>query len=345
VSAARRALAVIALAAALAALGAPRAARADGESPGGGVILFAAADAEPLAARIEAELVAAGLPPRRVTIAGEASPEELAAIVEAAHAEGAIRVEDAASAEVWIVDPATGRTRLRQSLAAEPSPAITAVIALRTVEFLRASLLPAPPPRAPASPAPAAPAAPVAVALATPPPAAAPPRRLRVGLAPAVIASAGGVGAGLSGALTISVPVAARFGVEALGVLPLRPGSLETSEGTSQLSATMGGAGAWLRAAAGGRWSSDVGVGALAAVVRVTGAARAPYVGESHRATGAVPYLRAGASLGLASWLALRADVIVGALLPRVVVESGGRDAASWGRPLGAVLLGLQGGV
>src|SRR6185295_6366568 len=103
--------------------------------------------------RLEAELVAAGLVPRRVMIPAAPPYGDLAGIAAAGRAEGAIRVEpDASGAEVWLTDRATGQAGLRQSLSAAPSPAMVPVIALRTVEFLRASLLPAEAPPLPAAP-------------------------------------------------------------------------------------------------------------------------------------------------------------------------------------------------
>jgi hypothetical protein len=288
--------------------------------------------------------VAAGLVPRRVAIPAAPPFGDLVGLAAEARAQGAIRVEpDATGAEVWITDEATGRARLRQSLSAEASPGIIPVIALRTVEFLRASLLPAEAP--PARPAPPA----AVVAPAAPPPPFEPSRSpLRGWLAPAWVASPGGVDGALSVAGGASLRLGAHLGLEALALLPVAAARVTAPEGETRVQAYLAGAGAQLRGST-GRWTADLGAGALAALVRATGTPSGAFVGATDSMGAVAPYARGGLALGLAPWLALRADVLVGVLAPRATVGVVGndlvtRDAASWGRPFGALLLGLQGG-
>jgi hypothetical protein len=297
------------------------------------IVLFASPTSEPLAGRIEAELLAAGMTPHRVTLPPTTAFEELAAIVSAAHAQGAIRVDAGATgAEVWLAEPITGRALLRQSLSSEPSPAMTSVIALRTVKFLRASFLPAE-----ASPAPPPPA----VVVSPPPaPATEPASRFRLAIAPALLFSAGGLGATVAAAATASIRLRRHLGIEVLGLVPVTTAQLDTVEGSSRVSVYLVGAGANLRWSPWQMWSTDVSAGVLAAIVRATGTAHAPLMGVTEGMTGAAPYARAGAAFGVSSWLALRADILVGDMVPRAVIQ----NAATWGRPMGAVMLGLQGG-
>jgi hypothetical protein len=303
------------------------------------VILFSTPEGEGLAGRIEAELVSAGLAPRRVAIVATTPFEELVAIATAAKAAGAVRVNpDGAGAEMWIADAATGRVELRQSLSADGSPAMASVIAVRTAEFLRVSLLPA-------IPAPPAVAVRAPTVSATPAPAPARARvLLRLALAPAYLVSAGGVGAGVSTAGLIAVQ-GRHFGVEGLVAVPLAAGRLDTKEGLTRVSATMAGAGARARWAMGPSVEGDAAVGALAAHVRAVGTANAPFMSSTGALTGVALYARAGAAYDLTTWLALRADVLVGDLVPRAVIRSGASDAATWGRPFGAALLGLEAGL
>jgi hypothetical protein len=281
-----------------------------------------------------------------VTIAPAAPFEELAGIVSAARAEGAIRVApDATGAEVWIAEPATGRTLLRQSLSADASPAMISVIALRTVEFLRASLLPAEAPPPPPRPAPAP-----AVVAAPPEPPYAPSRsRVRFSLAPAWLASPGGVSRTISAAAAVAVRLGPHFGLEALALVPVSSGSVGVMDlGETRVSVYFAGAGAQLRGSA-GRWTGDLGAGALAALVVAAGTPSDPgATGTTARMAAVAPYARGGVAFGLTPWVALRADVLVGALVPRPIVSvergTASSDAGSWGRPFGALFVGVQGG-
>jgi hypothetical protein len=102
-------------------------------------------------ARIEAELSAVGIAVRRVPVLAGADVE---AVVTAAMAEGAsaaIRViPRSRGTEVWNSDT-TARVLRRSAIRSESSDAALAVLAFRTVEFLRASLLEVPRAEAPAA--------------------------------------------------------------------------------------------------------------------------------------------------------------------------------------------------
>jgi len=303
------------------------------------VMLFSTPEAESLAGRIEAELVAAGLAPRRVPVAAATRFEDLAALTMAEHAAGAVRVDpDGTGAEMWIADPATGRVQLRQSLSADGSLAMASVIAVRTAEFLRVSLLPpAPPPRV--SP----PVAPPPVVTAVP--TARPPRTLlRLAVAPAWLESAGGVGAALSLAAVIAVQ-GRRLGAEALVLAPVTAGRFDAPEGSTRVHVTLAGVGARARWATGAPWKGDAAVGAAGALVRAEGVPAVGFTGAVKELRGAAFYARVGASYDLAPWLALRLDAILADLTPRAVIGVDDRTPATWGRPFGAALLGLEAGI
>lgn len=116
-----------------------RAAAAPGAPPRTNVVLFAPAGADPLAARLEAELLAVGIQVQKVATPAERELEVAVARAIASGASAAIRVlPRARGADVW-----TGETTARMSWRRSPDAAPTdlSVIALRTVEYLRATLL------------------------------------------------------------------------------------------------------------------------------------------------------------------------------------------------------------
>jgi hypothetical protein len=105
------------------------------------VVLFTPSNTDPLVARLEAELAAVGITVRR----SEAPPEsQLDAAVTREIASGAaavIRViPRSRGTDVWTADT-TARMLRRRSIKADTADAALSVTALRTVEFLRASLL------------------------------------------------------------------------------------------------------------------------------------------------------------------------------------------------------------
>jgi hypothetical protein len=274
-------------------------------------------------------------------------------MVTAARARGAIRVSGGAfGAEVWIPDPETGRAALRQALSSESRQGMESVIIPRTVEFLRASLLPAAagaPPTPSVEPVQALPPPPPAASVATEPaaprPAGAP--RLRIAAGSAVVASAGGVGAFPVAALSVGLRVTRRAGIEATALLPLWSPQLDTTAGTIRVSLTLAGLGAYATLFDRPRWSLEAAAGALAIAARTNGDARGANLGTNESMLSIAPYARAGATLKLTSWLSARADLIGGSTIIRVVISvadssNENHRIATWGRPFGTGLLSLQ---
>jgi hypothetical protein len=137
------------------------------------VVLFAPSAADPLAARLDAELAAVGIAVRHVAPRPGADVDALATAAIAGGAGAAIRVmPQATGTEVWTAEP-SARVRRRQSIVVEPADA--ALVALRTVELVRASLLELRK-RSGATPPPAPPASTPAATSSSTPPATAPPR-------------------------------------------------------------------------------------------------------------------------------------------------------------------------
>lgn len=105
------------------------------------VALFTPPYPDPLVARIEAELAAVGIAVRKLETPPEAQLEAAITRELAAGAGAAIRViPRSRGTEIWAGDTTTRVLRAR-SIRADTSDAALSVIALRTVEFLRATLL------------------------------------------------------------------------------------------------------------------------------------------------------------------------------------------------------------
>ena len=109
----------------------------------GPVVLLGTAEDEPLTGRIAAELRALGIPIELRVVAGEEPGIDLE--VQSALRDGAraaVRIDaQAGRTEVSIADPSTHRVALKQVLEGPPTAAMVPVLALRTVEFVRATLL------------------------------------------------------------------------------------------------------------------------------------------------------------------------------------------------------------
>ena len=103
------------------------------------VALLSAVANDPLAGRIDAELRAVGVDVSRAAIAPSVGIEEQvrAALVAGARA---VVVADGHRTDVWIAQDGSDRVGLRQELEVDETSGLQAVLALRTVEFLRISL-------------------------------------------------------------------------------------------------------------------------------------------------------------------------------------------------------------
>ena len=112
-------------------------------SGGAAVVVLGTAEDEPLTGRIAAELRALDIAMEVRVVAGDERGIELE--VESALREGAraaVRVDALTGrTEVSIPDPATRKVALKQVLEGPPTAALAPVLAVRTVEFVRATLL------------------------------------------------------------------------------------------------------------------------------------------------------------------------------------------------------------
>lgn len=297
--------------------------------------------AEPVVARLHAELEALGFEVLDMPRAAEADPPE--ALERAARNAGAVAAVRAAKGgpdiEVWVINQTTG-TASWQRVGPADLAATTqdATAALRTVELLRASLLevrrrrrPAHVPRAPPEPR----------ALPTSQTGAPRLPRVSVELGPAASISPGGLSP------APSLLVAARFmpagfvGVGTFALVPLFAARLSGAEGSASLRPLLFGGG--LRLA--GRFgvvmpSAELGIGG--AWIHASGSPAPGYAARSVDHVVGAAYARAGLSVPLSARVAVRADLLAGAALPEVQLVIAGRQVASWGRPFVAPSVGVE---
>ncbi len=290
-----------------------------------------------LARRLREEIEALGLAVRSVPAEDPDVSLELRA--RSSNAVAAVRIASRSGAvEMTIVDRATGKTVSRRLAIDTPSdPAAAELIATRTVELLRASLMEL---------------------------AAEHPARGEVTVHPVIeeISSeearpSGGVslaagpnfraGSGVDGSFgfwtALRVLFGERFGVTLQLVLPLTPGELETPEGTVKAFATEYRAGATFEDTLFASALSLRGeAGVLIAQLGVEGSASPPYVGSRDDLVALGPWLGARLRLELTRNFGLMLGGDAAYVFPRLVIRSAGREVATWGRPMGSLAIAAE---
>src|SRR5262249_40092468 len=170
--------------------------------------------------RVGAELHALGIDIDRRVVSPDDTGVDL--LVDAVMREGAravVRVQaPAGRIEVSIADPATHALAVREVLEGSPMGAAAPVLAVRSVEFVRAMLLGTPPPGR-RVPVPAGPVPPPVAPVEPPVPARTP--TLGLTLASGVAVAAGGLGAQAEVGGEVRIGLGRHLGIEVLGLAPL----------------------------------------------------------------------------------------------------------------------------
>ncbi|HVV50058.1 MAG TPA: hypothetical protein VHO06_10400 [Polyangia bacterium] len=294
-----------------------------------------------LGGRLQAELGTIGLEVSRAVLSPDAPIE---AQVHAALAGGAraVIVADGHRTEVWIAEAGSDRVGLRQELEVDETSGQQAVLATRTVEFLRISLglIAAPPEPLPRPPA---------TVRAAPPAPAAPGRWATVDLTAGALVAGGGGGTTAMGGLALRAQLAGMIGGELCVYAPLSQALLTESVAGAQLqsrtSVWMAGGGVLLAPRPDRRLSVEIGVGALATVIQTSGVANpsaATYPANTDVQVRAAFYGRGAARLRLVPHLSLRIDVIGGAVVSPPHFVIGQSDVAVWGPAFAAGLGGAE---
>jgi hypothetical protein len=250
-----------------------------------------------------------------------------------AQAVGAVEI-DSGTGQVWIwtVDESNGQIVLRSVVRISDDPA---VVALRVVEALRASLKEldwfAPrkfePPPAPAP------------GRANAPAAAAP--RLSATLGPAIAWGGGQFGESLEGLGSVYWLWAPRWGAEVLGIFPLTDAKRVVSAGSGTLVFGLVGGGIRARALHAGWCALDASLGVGATIIHTHGFPNAGFSGSEATTWVASPYARMEYAVSIAPHFWLLADVAASFAIPHATFTFAG-EGASWGTPLLLASLGVE---
>jgi hypothetical protein len=296
------------------------------------VALLSAVPDDPLAGRIEAELRAVGVDVSRAAIAPATGIEEQVRTALVAGAR-AVVVADGHRTDVWIAQDRSNRVGLRQELEVDETSGLQAVLALRTVEFLRISLgLVSEPNIVPVVAAPSTVERPVPVA-------AVPRRWMAVDASSGVLASTGGGGAIAIAGASLRAQLWGILGAELCFYAPLSESVLTNADGEARTSAWLAGGGLVIAPRPDDRASIEVGVGTLATWIRSDGIGAS---GFDERTVRAALYGRGAARVRLAPRLSLRLDVMAGTVInpPAIVFVS--TRVATWGAAFAAGLGGAE---
>jgi hypothetical protein len=294
---------------------------------------------QPLTVRLREEIESLGL---EVMIVAEGDPSEpLELRARLADALGAIRITQrgSGSVDITILDRATGKTVSRHlPIATGTDPVSSELVATRTVELLRASLmeLDAPhPPRGDAAVTPEvrALAASVAEPRAT---------TLAVAMGPALVTSHG-LGVSLDIWIAVLLRTRSGFGATAGAVAPGTGGGLESAEGRVNASAWQYRLGAIFDGPNLTRGLSPrLGAGATLVTLTTDGVATAPFRGVEQHSMLWGPCFSAGLRYEFVPRLSLLAAAEIALLFPETVIRSDSRAVATFGRPLVAAKAGLE---
>jgi hypothetical protein len=292
-----------------------------------------------VARRLRAELMALGWVVREVTPEPPA-PERSAPMSDLLKSLGALAVmranPQAAEVELWVVHPPSTSidpAMLHDSVGA-PADDVLAVLA---VEALRAKLL----------------RLGVVSADTPPPPPVAPPREppehlLWLSAAPALLLSPGGVGVTPQALLGVDVMLSPRWAAGLWTSLPLAAAMLDAAgverwnDAWVDASIAQFGARVSYRALRSGPWGASVGLGATLTMIALEAHAQAPWWGTEETLFAAGPVLAGDLSYEIVPGLRLGAQLTVGSVFPRPVLEFDRTSVASWGRPFVGAGLGLS---
>jgi hypothetical protein len=302
-------------------------------------VLLVDPGSQPLTARLREEIESLGL---EVTVVSEADPAEpLELRARLADAVAAIRITQRGSGSVvmTILDRATGKTVSRHlPIATGSDPAARELVATRTAELLRASLmeLEAPHPSrgdAAVTPEVRALAAPVAASRAT---------TLAVAAGPA-LGSSQSLGVSLDIWVAVLLRTQGAFGATAGVVAPGTGSGLESAEGRVKASAwqyRIGGIfeGPRLTRALAPHFEA----GATLVTLTTDGVASAPFRGVEQHSTLWGPWVSAGLRCEFVPRLSLLSAAEIVLLFPKTVIRADSSEVATFGRPLLAAKTGLE---
>ncbi len=288
--------------------------------------------------RLRAELSGAGFAVWEIPAAPAAGPADTDQLVGKGHAYARVSLDHTGAgtaADVWMVDLATAKA-VRTRVEVNSGPRAAAVLAIRSLELLRASLLPlAPPPRSSEDSAPGDRSPPVAVTPSTevtPTAGIKPSAGYRVWAGALAMHSFAGVGPALGPALRVSrgltEHVFGRLSIAAPAFSPTIVASEGSATVTQQFVAVELGWETKVRTVGAYGW---LGVGGY--YLHTTGRAVPPYHSTSSGVLSLVAELGLGAVARLSPVLAATAEVGVMGLVPKPIVVIADREMGTAGGP------------
>jgi len=306
------------------------------------VVIMSEPKAEAASQRLRQEIEALGF---RVEVKPETTPvRSLEAVAEEAHALAAIRVQPlhAGGVEMTVLDRVTGKTVHRElGGASESDLAGDELVATRTVELFRASLMELSADHPARGDVPAAP----------------PVRALVRHDQEQASRNAGSVSLALGPALLImpdfrpstqlwlsaSWLSSSGFGVRGAAMTSLSPAHVEGPEGAVDLTSRSYRLGVtWAYRPHTSRWSAQLSAGWSLTTLSLSGTASPPYVASQadHLAWG--PWLGAGGQLRLSEHLGLVAELSGALSVPNQTIRFAGREVADFARPGFVAALGPE---
>ena len=340
------------------------------------VLMVDPAMADPLVSRIEAELLSVGLAVRRIDVSPDVDIETVVSRAMASGASAALRIiPRSRGTEVWTSDT-RARVLRRRSINLDPSDPALSVLAFRSVEFLRASLLDVPKSviRAPAEPEKrhVEPRRPVAVPIRPdPPPEENPPRAANVpSPTPLVVTELTDaprsppftrgpasfdalVGAALwlgsrqlaalptlALALRYRITRAVSVGPEAL--IPLSTQTMTAPEGSSAIRLIWVALSAQRTQPMSARLDLQARGSVGVIQLRADGNDPVHGLGRAEVTWATAAGVSVGAAMAVTCWLSARLDAGGGFASKRIVIAFAGRDVATWGPAFAVVGAALE---
>ena len=241
-----------------------------------------------------------------------------------------------AGVEVWVMDRVTQKTVLREVVV--PKSGDDALVAVRAVELLRASLLEV---EAPAFvPGEAAPT-PATLALVSRPPPRAPSTAFEIG--PAFSLSPGGVTAAPHFVASLRWHAASRFDLGVTTIAPIIPAVVDGPEGRSTVTLTSSClVGDLLLLPRDATYGARAGLGVGLLWTHLEGSSSPGFRGRGEDVFTSLWLVHAGVSRALGTSVRLWLDATLAITAPRLVVRFAGRDVAEWGRPAVLGAAGLE---
>jgi len=296
------------------------------------VVIVGTVDDHALIGRLASEVLATrfNIDLRVVEIAAEALRNEVDLAV---HSGARVVIDvDSRSGRIdsLFVDPTTHVVTLKVSLEAQPMPALEPVLALRTTEFVRATLIGF------ALPEPDALLSPISSD-----------RTVRsrglVGMSFGIAGAEGGLRAQGEVGLQLRLLGTSFGGFQLLVLAPVTQEPVGGAAATNAMASVwLGGGDAFVRGRLRHEASVEVGLGAVAVAMRVTGDPSAGWTGGTKTGLGAGAYVRIGGGVALTRSLTARIDLVVGGVPLRPVASAGGPTTYPWGYGFGVALAGIE---